>query len=246
MMASRLRFSCVQACNHCCIWRGYTDSHKTIIERDGVKRSGEVFLGKEGIELMPKEAKNVDRLVKKLERKYDHRYDDDDREIKYTVLPHTAILPEDRKTPPEQHEIETFQLMGRTEEGDICPFLSTQKENVRNAIGGLACLIYDDRFLWCRAFPLRTIKIDRELNKYASVDTGCQWVVDQWTSGYKFVANDFRLGDVARLNYSAMIRLQRGKYSNLENKSLWRYATGIYNKADAREQFVGWVNWGWD
>ena len=248
----KLRFSCLPGCNFCCIWRGYPEGYRVITRIGNKKINGEVFLGKEGVSLLPNEVRKVEKLAKKVERKYGPRKDESGKPIRYRVLPKTAVLPEDRSEKPNDSEVEFWQLMGRTDGGDICPFLSTQQEGIHNPIGALACLIYEDRFMWCHAGPLRVVygkgEHKKEAEKFAEIDHTCQWLVKMVTEkGHKWLLKPFPIQLVYGLDYNRMMRIQRGVYSKFEGTRLWRYATGIYNKGEEHpSRFIGWVNWGWD
>jgi len=234
-----LPFRCIDGCNHCCIWRDYY--HKPNAIRYDPKTGKystayEYFLGKVGTELQPNELPRIKKLIKKLGK----RTDDDGRPIEYQILPFTAVSKKEAKEPERTLN---YQIMGRTLDGDICPFLSTQKENIRSPSGSLACLIYEERPLICRAYPLQNIYIDESGKKYAKVDHACQWLVGQLKEN-TWLLEEFPFSEVYGLDYSAMIRVQ-AKNLSFEGTTLWRYATGVSNRQD-KPPYKGWVNWGWD
>ena len=159
------------------------------------------------------------------------------------------MTPKDQKSIPQDDQIEFYQIMGRTEEGDLCPFLSTLTENVRTKDGGLACLIYKDRPLICRSYPISSLlfsKTGENIQKYVRLHSSCDWVSRRIMEGQKQLIEPTPIYMVKRLDFGAMLRIQHGKYSNLENTTLWRYATHIGNKEDQHRLMPeGWINWGW-
>ena len=46
-----------------------------------------------------------------------------------------------------------YQMMGKDQNGNTCPFLETESES-RSPHGGFTCKIYSQRPLACRAYPL--------------------------------------------------------------------------------------------
>jgi Fe-S-cluster containining protein len=222
------------------------------------------ILGKRGHEILPSEVRKIKRLAHKLR----NRVDDHGEPIQYRILPSVGITPEDQESPPTKEQIDTYQIMGRTPEGDICPFLSTIKEGIKTPTGAHACLIYDKRPLICRGYPVAGVFIagDKKMTDkkgpiweaikkksptHCRLHAFCQWSSIEFSKGKLWLAKPFPISFVKGLDIGATIRFQRGKYSNLENTTIWRYATGIHNvdylrkKSAEYKPYIGWINWGW-
>src|ERR687885_122863 len=88
------KFSCVQGCSDCCIFREYYPS---------------VEYGKIGVLVLPKEKAAVERLANNLG-------------IGVRIIPRLAV----GKNSPER--IIAYQMMGKNEDGDLCPFLEVESE----------------------------------------------------------------------------------------------------------------------
>ena len=84
--------------------------------------------------LLPEEKASVERLAKNLG-------------IKVRIIPRLAV----GKNSPER--IIAYQMMGKNEDGDLCPFLEVESKE-RSPHGGFKCKIYSDRPLACRAYPV--------------------------------------------------------------------------------------------
>jgi len=251
MIPAKPRFKCLERCHFCCIWRGYYQPPNRVRFNPKTGRYSpayEYFLGKRGTELQPSEV----RRVKKLAEKLGNRVDDHGQPIQYRMLPSAGIGPAGSGlTEPER--VVSYQLMGRTEEGDVCPLLSTVEENKRSPTGSLACLIYPERPLICKAHPVRAIlaqgKMKSKAPKFCLLDLSCPWVQKNLMDGYG-LRDPFPIDLVYGLDCNAMLRVQRGKYSEASpEKTLWLYATGILDREDRSrypQPYVGWTVWGWD
>src|SRR5215218_423868 len=113
------KFSCVQGCSDCCIYREYYPS---------------VEYGKIGVLVLPEEKAAIERLA-------------NDMGIRVRIIPRLAV----GKNSPDK--IIAYQMMGKNEDGNLCPFLDVESDE-RSAHGGFKCKIYSDRPLACRAYPL--------------------------------------------------------------------------------------------
>lgn len=129
------KFSCVQGCSDCCIYREYYPS---------------IEYGKIGVLLLPEEKAAIERVAK-------------EKGIRVRIIPRIAV----GKSSPEK--VIAYQMMGKNEDGNLCPFLDVET-NERSPHGGFKCKIYSDRPLACRAYPLTDIA-----NKTARFDPHCQF-----------------------------------------------------------------------
>ncbi len=189
-----MQFKCIENCSDCCIYREYYPE----------KRYGKV-----GVLLMPSEKENVERLAKDLKKRV-------------TVLPRIgvgSVHRDGKKVGPER--IIAYQLMGVNEDGDLCPFLDvTGKE--RSPHGGYKCMIYEERPLACRAYPVI------EFGKDVKLDGKCQFC--------KSCAG--KVENVQR-EIEALAKIQ--ELMHFDEKDVWRYATGIGNEDDMDEVEKGWI-----
>ena len=237
-------FKCIEGCADCCIWRDYYSAPNSIAldPRTGKYSSAyEYLLGKLGVEILASEVHKIKKLVKALSVRRDEVGDI----IEYRIYPCTAVTPKDQKTPPSYPD--TFQIMGRTIDGDICPFLSAPSDKAQPK----TCIIYEDRPLMCRAYPIQTLyatgKVEDRAKKLVELHKGCQTVVNAILSGSESLKEPIEISETKNLDISAIIRLQSGKDCNRAQTTLWRWATGIYNQQDkAKDRGLrGWVNWSW-
>src|SRR5215207_5972515 len=129
------KFSCVQGCSDCCIFREYYPS---------------VEYGKIGVLVLPEEKASIERLAKNLS-------------TRVRIILRLAV----GKNSPER--IIAYQMMGKNEDGDLCPFLEIESKE-RSPHGGFKCKIYSDRPLACRAYPVVDV-----VDKTAKFDPHCQF-----------------------------------------------------------------------
>jgi len=106
--------------------------------------------GKIGVLLLPEERAKVERLAREMN-------------IKVRIIPRIAI---GRESP---EKIIAYQMMGKNDDGNLCPFLEIEG-NERSPHGGLKCNIYSERPLACRAYPV----IDT-IGKSTKLDSHCQF-----------------------------------------------------------------------
>ncbi len=234
-----MKFQCFDDCADCCIWRGYycpPNSIKLNLTTGKYEGADYKILGKRGVELEPTKIPRLKKLIKKLGK----RVDESGKLIEYTILPCVGLGEKDSKQPKS---IETYQLMGRTKEGDICPFLSTMNENLRTDAGSLKCLIYENRPLICQCYPVSSVLRNEKGQQFATVDLGCKWVTHNFQ---KWMAEPFPRYEIVGLNYDGIIKKQTKFRKGVdETKTLWLYATGVHNHDDPEPPCIGWVNWGW-
>ena len=239
--SSSMVFHCISRCNVCCVIRDYPKiySVRDIGTGEQVPIRPE-SLGKEGmVEVEAWELPKILKLIKKMKG----RVDEEGKPIEYRILPARAVSAPEASAP---ETIISYWLMGRDEDGDTCPFLSTPAENRRTGDGTLKCLIYEERPLQCRAYPVHLVYTDRTTgDKSASLDQGCQWVMEKAMGGETFVEHPFPLGRIKNLDYGSLARLQSGNKFDSAKTTLWAYPTGVYGKNERPESVIdGWVDIG--
>jgi uncharacterized protein len=170
------KFSCLQGCSDCCIFREYYPS---------------VEYGKIGVLLLPEEKASVERLAKNLR-------------TKVRIIPRLAV----GKNSPER--IIAYQMMGKNEDGDLCPFLEVESKE-RSPHGGFKCKIYSDRPLACRAYPVIDV-----LGNTARFDPHCQFCK-------KFSTTQAR-SEGLQQEIEALAKI-RASVTADDDISIWRYAT---------------------
>jgi len=230
-------FRCSSGCNMCCINRGYPGISAV---RDA--KSGEVVqispqsLGKEGmVELQAWELPKVMKLAKKLKR----RVDEAGRPIRYGFLPAKGVS---RKGAAAPERVLSYWLMGRFDDGNMCPFLSTPAENLRTEDGALKCLIYQERPLQCRAYPVHSMYVDTVTEeKVAQLDVGCRWVAERALKGEWMVAQAFPIDSMRNLDYGSFARLHSETFDP-SRTTFWAHPTGVFGKGQKPEHVIdSWV-----
>jgi len=189
-----MQFKCVENCSDCCIYRDYYPE----------KRYGKV-----GVLLMPSEKENIERLAKNLK-------------IKVTILPRIgvgSVYRDGRKAGPKR--IIAYQLMGVSDDGNLCPFLDVNGKE-RSPHGGYRCTIYEQRPLACRAYPVIEFNNDVKLDGKCQFCKSCSGKVEN-----------------VQQEIEALAKIQQLMHFN-EN-DVWRYATGVGNKDDMENVQKGWV-----
>ena len=170
------KFSCVQGCSDCCIYRDYYPS---------------IEYGKIGVLVLPEEKAAIERLANNIG-------------IKVRIIPRLAV----GKNSPEK--VIAYQMMGKNEDGDLCPFLDVES-NERSAHGGFICKIYSDRPLACRAYPV----IDT-VDKSARCDPHCQFCKKFSTTKASSEGLQQEIEALAKI---------RARVTADDDVSIWRYAT---------------------
>jgi Fe-S-cluster containining protein len=160
--------------------------------------------GKIGVLLLPEEKAAIERLAKRMK-------------VKVKILPRLAV----GKEYPER--IIAYQMMGRNADGDLCPFLDV-KGKKRSPHGGLACRIYSERPLACRAYPV----IDSGRN--ATLDGHCQFC--------KKFSTTRTVIDGLQREIEALSRIKASVTAG--DGSVWRYATATGRPGDSMLP-EGWV-----
>ena len=185
------KFSCVQGCSDCCIFREYYPS---------------VEYGKIGVLVLPEEKAAMERLAKNLG-------------TKIRIIPRLAV----GKKSPER--IIAYQMMGKNEDGDLCPFLEVESKE-RSPHGGFKCKIYSDRPLACRAYPVIDV-----LNNKARFDPHCQFCKKFSTSKAS------REG--LQQEIEALAKIRASVTADEDDISIWRYATATGKSNDLLPE--GWI-----
>jgi Fe-S-cluster containining protein len=164
--------------------------------------------GKIGVLVLPEEKAAIERLAK-------------NNGIRVRIIPRLAL----GKNSPDK--IIAYQMMGKNEDGNLCPFLDIES-NERSAHGGFKCKIYSDRPLACRAYPL----IDIE-NKTARFDPHCQFCKKLSTTK---ASNEGLQREIEAL---AKIKATVTADGDNDHVSIWRYATATGSSNDLLPE--GWV-----
>jgi Fe-S-cluster containining protein len=175
------KFSCVQGCSDCCIYREYYPS---------------VEYGKIGVLVLPEEKAAIELLAKNMG-------------ITVKIIPRLAA----GKNSP--NKIIAYQMMGKDDDGNLCPFLDVES-NERSAHGGFKCKIYSDRPLACRAYPV----IDIAKNNTARFDPHCQFCKKFSTTKASSEGLQQEIEALAKIRANVA-----GDDDEDDDVSIWRYAT---------------------
>ena len=165
-----------------------------------------VEYGKIGVLLLPEEKASVERLAKNLR-------------TKVRIIPRLAV----GKNSPER--IIAYQMMGKNEDGDLCPFLEVESKE-RSPHGGFKCKIYSDRPLACRAYPVIDV-----LGNTARFDPHCQFCK-------KFSTSKARSEGLQR-ETEALAKIRANVTANDDDISIWRYATATGKSNGLQPE--GWI-----
>lgn len=186
------KFSCVQGCSDCCIYREYYPS---------------VQYGKIGVLVIPHEKPALEALAH-------------DKNISIKILPRLARGNESPDT------IIAYQMMGKNDDGDLCPFLDLESP-ARSPHGGFRCGIYNERPLACRAYPVI------ESTGTARLDEHCQFCKQYSTTQ----------ANVAGLeNEIAALDSIKEEVKDDGSTHIWRYATATGRIEDKNKMAPeGWI-----
>ena len=163
-----------------------------------------VEYGKIGVLLLPEEKIAMEKLAKR-------------KNVKLRILPRLAVGSEH----PEN--VIAYQMMGRSNDGDLCPFLDIEGKK-RSPHGGFSCVIYSERPLACRAYPV----IDA--GKAAILDGHCQFCKKHSTSKASVTGLQHEIEALAKIKQS--VTAGEGR--------VWRYATATGMTKDIMLP-EGWV-----
>jgi Fe-S-cluster containining protein len=142
--------------------------------------------------ILPEEKASVERLAKNLG-------------TRLRIIPRLAV----GKNSPER--IIAYQMMGKNEDGDLCPFLEVESKE-RSPHGGFKCKIYSDRPLACRAYPVIDV-----IDNTAKFDSHCQFCK-------KFSTSKASSEGLQR-ETEALAKIRANVTANDDDISIWRYAT---------------------
>jgi uncharacterized protein len=180
-----------------------------------------VEYGKIGVLLLPEEKAAIEQLAK-------------DMDIKVRIIPRLAI----GKDSPEK--IIAYQMMGKNDDGNICPFLDVES-NERSPHGGFRCRIYSERPLACKAYPV----IDAA-DRTAEFDPHCQFCKKFSTTKASVQGLQQEIEALAKIRARVTARNDDDNNNDKNddddnNNSIWRYATGTGGSYGGRLLQEGWV-----
>ena len=160
--------------------------------------------GKIGVLILPEEKEKIKQMATK-------------NELDILILPRIGISKEkDSST----IEILAYQMMGIEKNGNTCPFLDTETGK-RSPHGGFPCMIYEDRPLACKTYPL----IESEP---ITLDQKCKFCKEHKTAD-------------KNLNSEIESLLKIKTKMNTDAPFVWRYATGIGEDEDKSHIKTGWI-----
>ncbi len=182
-------------------FRCIQDCSQCCIEREYYP--GKKF-GKIGVLILPEEKEKIKQLAKR-------------NELDILILPRIGISKEKDST---LIEILAYQMMGIEKNGNTCPFLDTETGK-RSPHGGFPCMIYEDRPLACKTYPL--IESDP-----ITLDQKCKFCTEHKTAD-------------ENLNSEIESLLKIKTKMNTDAPFVWRYATGIGEDEDKSQIKTGWI-----
>jgi Fe-S-cluster containining protein len=160
--------------------------------------------GKVGVLILPDEKERIMTLSKEFG-------------LDVMILPRIGISYQNSEGP---ERIIAYQMMGKDQNGNTCPFLDTSSSK-RSPHGGYVCKIYDKRPLACRAYPVIE-------SAPITLDSKCKFCQNSQTA-------DSNLdGEIESL-------IQIKTKMTTTAPTIWRYATGIGNLEDREQIQSGWI-----
>ncbi len=159
--------------------------------------------GKIGVLILPGEKNRIEKMA-------------GDRKIKVTILPRIGLSDAGAAGP---EKILAYQMMGRQQNGDVCPFLDTDSPK-RSPHNGFTCMIYNERPLACRAYPV--IESDP-----LELDSKCTFCRECGSAGSNL---DSEIAAISEI-----------KAKMQADGQVWRYATGTGEAEDRRIIQTGWI-----
>lgn len=157
--------------------------------------------GKIGVLILPEEKDKIESLAKK-------------KSVNVTILPRIGVS---KKS--EEPKIIAYQMMGKEKNGNTCPFLDTKTGN-KSPHGGYPCMIYENRPLACKAYPVIE-------STPIILDSKCKFCKYHGQT-------DKNLNSEIE---SLVIIKQR---MNVSLPIIWRYATGVGEESDKKDIQIGW------
>ncbi len=157
---------------------------------------------------MPAEKEKIERLA-------------NDLNIRVKILPRIGVgsIYQDGKKVGPRHVI-AYQLVGVKSNGDLCPFLDVTGSE-RSPHNSYRCMIYDQRPLACRAYPVV------EFGKNVKLDGKCQ-----------FCRSCSDSVESVQQEIEALAKIQQ--MMHFDENDVWRYATGVGDEKDMDEVQEGW------
>ena len=178
-----------------------TDCSQCCIEREYYPSKK---FGKIGVLILPEEKERIHKLA-------------EDIKVKVSILPRIGISEHGKHAPTK---IIAYQLMGKENNGNTCPFLDTASSK-RSPHGGHLCKIYSDRPLACMAYPLN------ESNPIV-LDPKCKFCKEHKTADGNLDSETEALLKIkSEMEFSA--------------PTIWRYATSVGEESDRNEIQHGWI-----
>ena len=159
--------------------------------------------GKIGVLILPEEKENIELLAKKFG-------------LEITILPRIGISNETSGKPTQ---IIAYQMMGKEQNGNTCPFLDTETKD-RSPHGGFPCKIYENRPLACKAYPVI------ESNP-TTLDSKCKFCKENGSTDKNL---DSEL--------ESLIKIKNTMSTN--SPTVWRFATGVGEDSDKKNIELGW------
>jgi uncharacterized protein len=164
--------------------------------------------GKIGVLLLPDEVSKIETYAS-------------ENKVSAKILPRIAV---GNKSP---ERIVAYQMMGKNDDGDLCPFLDTQSDK-RSPHGGFPCRIYEKRPLACRAYPLL------QAGETVQLDGHCRFCTNFSTSTASEVTLRSETVALEMIKHKVMV--------SDDSLRIWRYATATGSPDEKSEMFPeGWV-----
>jgi hypothetical protein len=158
--------------------------------------------GKIGVLILPEEKERIQHLAKI-------------NGIKITILPRIGISEKNNSNP----KILAYQLMGKEQNGNTCPFLDTETKT-KSPHGGFPCKIYNNRPLACMTYPL----IESEP---IILDQKCKFCKEHGSADQN-------------LNSEIESLLKIKTKMTTDAPFVWRFATGVGEESDRNQMETGW------
>lgn len=154
--------------------------------------------------ILPEEKERIEQLAKT-------------NGLKITILPRIGVSEKNNSSPTK---ILAYQLMGKEQNGNTCPFLDTET-SARSPHGGFPCKIYNNRPLACMTYPL--IESDP-----VTLDQKCKFCKEH---------------DSADQNLNSEIEslLKIKTKMTTDAPLIWRFATGVGEESDKNQIKTGWI-----
>lgn len=193
------KFSCITGCSDCCIYRDYYPCIK---------------YGKIGVLILPEEKTKIELQAKEMG-------------LKVKILPRLGIGRNEKGDGPET--VIAYQLMGKNNDGNVCPFLESESIEERSPHGGFKCKIYNNKPLACSAYPILA-----EDQQAVTLDNKCKFCRN--TKSIKADKNNLRKEIHALKKIIQSINVD-------ERTKVWRYATEIGQEENGRIELYpeGWI-----